>query len=91
MAVMVAGGAGYIGSHTAAALLELGRDVVVVDSLVKGHREAVTGGRLYVGDIRDAGFMDRVFTENDIDSVISFRRRHRSGAQHERPAGVLSE
>ena len=53
MAVMVAGGAGYIGSHTVAALLEQGEDVVVVDSLIKGHKQAVLGSKLYVGDIRD--------------------------------------
>ena len=72
MAVMVAGGAGYIGSHTVAALLEKGCDVVVVDSLVKGHKDAVFSGKLCVGDIRDAAFMDEVFSGNDIDSVIHF-------------------
>lgn len=41
MAVMVAGGAGYIGSQTVAELLERGKDVVVVDNLSKGHKEAV--------------------------------------------------
>lgn len=72
MAVMVAGGAGYIGSHTVAALLEQGKDVVIVDSLIKGHKQAVLGGKLYIGDIRDALFMDKVFTQNSIDSVIHF-------------------
>lgn len=72
MAVMVAGGAGYIGSHTVAELLQRGHEVVVVDSLIKGHEEAVLGGKLYIGDIRDAGFMDGVFAENAIDSVIHF-------------------
>ncbi len=72
MTVMVAGGAGYIGSHTVAELLSRGQEVVVVDSLVKGHKQAVLGGRLYTGDIRDPQFMDGVFAENDIDSVIHF-------------------
>ena len=72
MGVMVAGGAGYIGSHTVAALQERGYDVVVVDSLVKGHEKAVQGAKLCIGDIRDTAFMDRVFTENSIDSVIHF-------------------
>ncbi len=72
MAVMVAGGAGYIGSHTVAELLDRGQDVVVVDSLVKGHKQAVLGGKLYIGDIRDAAFMDSVFESNPIDSVIHF-------------------
>ncbi len=72
MAVMVAGGAGYIGSHTVAELLQRGQEVVVVDSLIKGHKEAVLGGKLYIGDIRDEAFMDSVFAQNDIDSVIHF-------------------
>lgn len=72
MAVMVAGGAGYIGSHTVAELLQRGQEVVVVDNLIKGHKQAVLGGKLYIGDIRDASFMDGVFKENDIDSVIHF-------------------
>lgn len=72
MAVMVAGGAGYIGSHTVAELLNRGREVVVVDSLVKGHKQAVLGGKLYIGDIRDSAFMDGVLSENNIDSVIHF-------------------
>lgn len=72
MAVLVTGGAGYIGSHTVAALLERGEDIVVVDNLQQGHRNAVLGGKLYVGDLRDAAFMDTVFKENSIDAVIHF-------------------
>ncbi|AJY75671.1 UDP-glucose 4-epimerase GalE [Paenibacillus beijingensis] len=72
MAVLVTGGAGYIGSHTVAALLERGEDIVVVDSLQQGHRSAVLGGKLYVGDLRDADFLEGVFAENDIDAVIHF-------------------
>jgi UDP-glucose 4-epimerase len=72
MAVLVTGGAGYIGSHAVAALVERGEDIVVVDNLQQGHREAVLGGKLYVGDLRDGEFMDSVFTENEIDAVIHF-------------------
>ncbi len=72
MAIMVTGGAGYIGSHTVAELLAKGEEVVVVDNLQQGHREAVLGGKLYVGDIRDADFLDKVFRENNIDAVIHF-------------------
>jgi UDP-glucose 4-epimerase len=72
MAVLVTGGAGYIGSHCVAALLERGEDVVVVDNLQQGHRQAVLGGKLMVGDIRDGEFMEKVFRENDIESVIHF-------------------
>ncbi|WP_239618482.1 UDP-glucose 4-epimerase GalE [Cohnella mopanensis] len=72
MAVLVTGGAGYIGSHAVAALLEKGEQVVVVDNLYQGHKNAVLGGKLYEGDLRDADFLARVFQENDIDGVIHF-------------------
>ncbi|SEO14890.1 UDP-glucose 4-epimerase GalE [Paenibacillus sp. OV219] len=72
MAVLVTGGAGYIGSHAVAALLERGEDIVIVDNLQQGHRDAVLGGKLYVGDLRDGEFLDTVFGENSIDAVIHF-------------------
>lgn len=72
MAILVPGGAGYIGSHTVAELLEKGEEVVVVDNLIKGHKEAVLGGRFYEGDLSDGDFLDRVFTENEIEAVIDF-------------------
>jgi len=72
MAVLVTGGAGYIGSHAVAALLERGEDVVVVDNLQQGHRAAVLGGKLYVGDLRDEAFLNGVFSDNNIDAVIHF-------------------
>ncbi|MDT2048105.1 MULTISPECIES: UDP-glucose 4-epimerase GalE [Bacillaceae] len=73
MAVLVCGGAGYIGSHTVAELLDKGKDVVVVDNLQKGHKEAILEGvRLYVGDLRDTEFLDEVFQENEIESVVHF-------------------
>ncbi|HOJ11166.1 MAG TPA: UDP-glucose 4-epimerase GalE [Clostridiales bacterium] len=72
MAVLVTGGAGYIGSHTVLELLEASEDVVVLDSLEKGHRDAVTGGRFYCGDLRDEKLLDSVFNENEIEAVIHF-------------------
>jgi len=72
MAIMVTGGAGYIGSHTVAELLARNEEVVVVDNLQQGHRDAVLGGKLYVGDLRDADFLDTVFKENEIEAVIHF-------------------
>lgn len=72
MTVLVTGGAGYIGSHAVAALLERGEQVVIVDNLYQGHRGAVLGGKLYEGDLRDADFLAKVFQENDIDGVIHF-------------------
>lgn len=72
MAILVCGGAGYIGSHMVAALLEKGEDVVVLDNFQKGHREAILGGKVYEGDLRDRSILDKVFTENNIDAVIDF-------------------
>ncbi|TBL72672.1 UDP-glucose 4-epimerase GalE [Paenibacillus thalictri] len=72
MAIMVTGGAGYIGSHTVAELLARGEEVVVVDNLQQGHRQAVLGGKLYEGDLRDQVFLDKVFQENKIEAVIHF-------------------
>lgn len=74
MAILVCGGAGYIGSHMVAYLRELGEEVVILDNLQKGHKAAVeaVGGKLYVGDLRDRKILDKVFTENKIDSVIDF-------------------
>jgi UDP-glucose 4-epimerase len=72
VAILVCGGAGYIGSHMVAALLEKGEEVVILDNLQKGHRDAVLGGKLYEGDLRDRAILDNVFTENNIDAVIDF-------------------
>lgn len=73
MKVLVTGGAGYIGSHAVKVLLEKGYDVVVVDNLETGHKEAVDSrATLYVGDIADNSLMDRVFSQNQIVGVIHF-------------------
>ncbi len=70
--ILVAGGAGYIGSHMAAALERAGYDVVVADDLSTGHKEAVKCGKLYVGDVRDAVFLNNIFAQSHIDGVIDF-------------------
>lgn len=72
MSVLVCGGAGYIGSHTVAELLDRGEDPIIVDNLQKGHRGAVLCDKFMEGDIRDGEFMDRVFRENEIEAVIQF-------------------
>lgn len=86
MAVLVTGGAGYIGSHAVAALLEKGEQVVVVDNLAQGHRKAVLGGKLYVGDLRDSEFLAKVFAENEIDGVIHFAASSLVGESMQDPA-----
>ena len=73
MAILVLGGAGYIGSHTVYELIEAGRDVVVVDNLLTGFREAVhPKARFYQADIRKREEMDRIFETEHIDGVIHF-------------------
>lgn len=74
MSVLVLGGAGYIGSHAVDQLLEQGYDVIVIDNLLTGHKEAVhKAARFYEGDIRDHVFMRDVFRkEENIEGVMHF-------------------
>ena len=73
MRLLVLGGAGYIGSHTAVELLESGHEVVIVDSLVTGYEAAVPeGASFYQGDIRDYDFLNSLFKKEAIDAVIHF-------------------
>lgn len=71
--ILVCGGAGYIGSHTVYELIDRGEEVIIVDNFQTGHKGAVhPEAKLYEGDIRDKEFLDKVFSENDIESVIHF-------------------
>jgi UDP-glucose 4-epimerase len=72
MAILVCGGAGYIGSHMVAELLEKGEEVVILDNFQKGHKDSLLGGKLYCGDLRDDKILHKIFTENTIDAVIDF-------------------
>ena len=93
MALLVTGGAGYIGSHTVVELLESGHDAVVLDNLSNSCREAVsrveeiTGREVpfYEADILDAGALDQIFAENDIDGVIHFAGLKAVGESVEKP------
>ncbi|MDR2650449.1 MAG: UDP-glucose 4-epimerase GalE [Clostridiales bacterium] len=72
-AVLVCGGAGYVGSHTVAELVERGYETIVADNLEKGHRDAVwPGARFYQGDLRDEEFLRRLFEKHKIGSVVHF-------------------
>lgn len=70
--ILITGGAGYIGSHTNAYFAGKGKDTVVLDNLVYGHRESVLSGEFVQGDIADSALLDRIFTEHKIDAVIHF-------------------
>lgn len=86
MSILVCGGAGYIGSHTVHKLISQNKDVVIVDNLQSGHRKAVhEKAKFYKGDIRDIEFLDKVFTENNIESVIHFAANSLVGESVEKP------
>ena len=80
MAVLVTGGAGYIGSHTCVELLESGKDIVVVDNFCNSKPESlnrikkITGKdfKFYEADLLDREAVKKIFDENDIESVIHF-------------------
>lgn len=73
MAVLVTGGAGYIGSHMVWALIDAGEEVVVIDRLSTGFRWAIAPeARFYEGDIADRALLDRIADENRIDAIIHF-------------------
>ncbi len=73
MKILVTGGAGYIGSFMTKRLIESGHDVVVVDSLERGYKEAVDQkAKLEIGKIQDETFINRIFSENKFDTVIHF-------------------
>ncbi|MBQ4381840.1 MAG: UDP-glucose 4-epimerase GalE [Oscillospiraceae bacterium] len=86
MAVLVLGGAGYIGSHTVYELIEAGRDVVVADNLLTGFRAAVhPKARFYELDIRDGAALDRLFKEEEIEGVIHFAASSQVGESMVKP------
>jgi UDP-glucose 4-epimerase len=73
MKILITGGAGYIGSFMVKAALDRGMEVVVVDSLEKGHKEAVDPkAKIIVGDLRDRAFVAGIFSENKFDAVVHF-------------------
>ncbi|WP_294665086.1 UDP-glucose 4-epimerase GalE [uncultured Fusobacterium sp.] len=71
--ILVTGGAGYIGSHATAELLDSGYSVVVIDSLENGFMQLVDKrAKFYHGNVQDSNMMDKIFNENKIDAVMHF-------------------
>ncbi|MDR3585495.1 MAG: UDP-glucose 4-epimerase GalE [Desulfosporosinus sp.] len=84
--ILVTGGAGYIGSHTVRILREKGAQVVVLDSLVTGHRKAVPKEvPFYHGDIADAGLVKTVVEAHWVEAVIHFAARSLVGESMTKP------
>ena len=86
MNVLVAGGAGYIGSHTVLALKKAGHKVTVYDSLTTGHVESVPESVLLIeGDLLDTDFLKHVLVTYEIDAVVHFAAFSLVGESMERP------
>ena len=86
MKILVCGGAGYIGSHAVKTLLEKEIEVVVLDNLSTGHLKAVPSAATFEkGDIRDFDFLNRVFTDHQIDGVMHFCANSLVGESMEKP------
>jgi len=86
MAILVLGGAGYIGSHTVYELIEAGRDVVVADNLITGFKAAIhPKARFYQVDIRDRKAADQLFEREQIDGVIHFAAFSQVGESMKNP------
>lgn len=70
--ILVTGGAGYIGSHTVRQLGEANEKVIILDNLSTGFEASILHGELVRGDTGDSECVDKIFRENDIDTVIHF-------------------
>jgi UDP-glucose 4-epimerase len=83
--ILVAGGAGYIGSQTVRELKQAGFRPVVFDNLSSGHREAVGEAELVVGDLRDPESIRRVFEKHDFSAVLHFASLIQVGESYVNP------
>jgi UDP-glucose 4-epimerase len=72
LAILLIGGAGYIGSHMATNLLERGEDVVILDNLATGFRDAAPGGEFVLGDFGDEDLLNRLFQSRRFSAVFHF-------------------
>ena len=85
MKILVAGGAGYIGSHTVKQLIQEGFEVIIFDNFSSGRRELVTGGIVVEGDLLDMESLERTFCSYDISGVIHFASLIQVGESYKDP------
>lgn len=98
MQILLTGGAGYIGTHTAVELLDAGHSVIIIDNLSNSNRQSLLRvGEItdkdipfYEGDVRDGALLDRIFTEHSIDGVIHFAGLKAVGESVEKPLDYYS-
>lgn len=83
--ILVTGGAGYIGSHVVKLLRKAGYDVVVLDNLSTGHREALLGAKLVLGDMGDREILDTLIEKHKPDAVLHFAAFIQVGESVEKP------
>lgn len=84
--VLVVGGAGYIGSHMVWLLGQKGAEVVTLDNLCSGHRDAVLCGEFVLGDITDRELLDQLFSRHKFDAVMHFASHIQVGESVRDPA-----
>jgi len=85
MNILVTGGAGYIGSHVVKILLNQGHQVVTLDNLQKGYKEAVTGGKFIGADLADQKLLNEIMQKNEIEAVIHLAADSLVGESMEKP------
>lgn len=88
--ILVTGGAGYIGAHTARKLIESGCNVVVIDNLTTGKQSYVPEQAVFVkGDFADEQLLNKIFTDHRIDAVMHFAASIEVGESVEKPMEYL--
>ncbi len=85
MNILVTGGAGYIGSHVIKELAANKHKVIVLDNLVKGHRQAVAGGRFVKGDLANCETLNQIMQEQQIEGVVHLAASSLVGESMEDP------
>jgi len=85
LTVLVTGGLGYVGSHAVKKLVERGEDVICLDNLIYGHKQAACGSRVVLGDIGDREVLRDVLDSRTIDTVMHFAAFAAVGESVEQP------